>query len=310
MDRPFRFSVTAGGITDPKELRELAVKVEDLGYSTLTIADHLDNQFAPLIALTAAAAVTSRIRLTSLVLANDYRNPVVLAKELASLDQLSDGRLEVGLGAGWMTSDYEQTGISHDSAGTRIARLEEAVQIIKGAFSGQSFDFEGEHYTIRGLLASPLPAQQPAPPLLLAGGRPKILGVAGRHADIVGLNPSLHAGVIDHRAGATATPAATDQKIDWVREAAGPRFDQIELQSRVHLAQITDDREGVAEVMAPAMGLSVDDARNSPHALVGSVDQCIETVRSWRDRWGITYVGFSADAVDQMAPVVAALSST
>lgn len=307
--KPFRFSITGGGPLSITDIRELARKVEDLGYTALTISDHLDDQLAPLLALAAAAEVTETIRLTPLVLANDYRNPVVLAREFATLDQISNGRIEVGIGAGWMKTDYEQAGIPYDKPSVRIARLEEAVEILTKAFARQPFSFDGEHYQVHNVEPIPKLVQE-APPFLIAGGRPKILGVAGRHAQIVGINPSLHAGVIDERAGATATPDKTDEKITWIKEAAGERFADIELQTRVHLAMITNDREGVAGAMAAGLGMTTEEAMHSPHALVGTEEECVETLHRWRERWGISYIGMSADAVDTMAPIVAKLAGT
>ena len=303
--RPFRFSVQGSGIVDPTEWTELARKAEDLGYSTLSIADHVDTQLAPLVALTAAAAVTSELRLLTLVLANDFRHPVVLAKEAASLDQLSGGRLELGLGAGWATADYEGMGIDYDRPGVRIARLAEAAPIIKGLLSGARVDVDGEHYNVH-LSGSPAARQQPHPPILIAGGGKKVLSLGAREADMVGVNPGLGAGVIDHRAGPSATSTATDDKIGWIRDAAGERFDQIELQTRVHLAAISDNREEVAALMADGLGMDAADALETPHALVGSIAQCVEQLHQWRERWGITYIGLSYDALESMAPVVAA----
>ncbi len=145
---------------------------------------------------------------------------------------------------------------------------------------------------------------------MIAGGSPRILALAGREADIVGVNPGLSAGVIDDRAGPSATPAATDDKIGWIREAAGPRFDSLELHTRVHMAAITEDRDSLAEALAPALGMSPADALDSPHALAGTVGQCVDAVVSWRERWGISYVGVGADSMEEMAPVVARLAGT
>ncbi len=310
MPRPFRFSVAASQVSDARRFVDLARKAEELGYSTISVADHLDNQLAPLVALTAAGAATSRLRLQTLVLANDYRHPAVLAKEATTLDQFSGGRLELGIGAGWMRSDYVQAGLTYDRAGIRIERLAETVAILEAAFTGEPVHHDGDHYVIDGLVNTPPPAQQPRPPLLIAGGGPKVLSLAAQEADIVGVNPGLAAGVIDERAGATATSASTDQKLEWIRDAAGERFDDLELQTRVHLAQVTDDRVGLAEAVAPALGLSAAEALESPHALVGTVEECIETVRGWRERWGISYIGLGAEAMEGMAPVVDALTGT
>ena len=309
MTRPFRFSVQASVVTDPVAFRELAVKAEDLGYAAVSMADHVaDAQLAPMVALMAAADATNTLRVTSLVLGNDYRHPGVVAREAATLDLLSGGRLELGLGAGWMQADYDQLGLDYDRPGRRIARLGEAISIIDRLLRGETVAHQGEHYRVDGLRRSPAPVQQPRPPMLVAGGGRRILTLAGRTADIIGLNPGLGAGVIDHRAGPSATPDATDQKLGWIRTAAGDRFDRIELQTRIHLAAITDDREAMAAAVAPTMGIDPDDALASPHALVGSVQQCVESLHAWRERWGITYIGLSADAVDSFAPVIAAVS--
>ena len=272
------------------------------------MTDHFDDRHGPMVALTAAALATTTLRVGTLVLANDYRHPAVLAKELASLDQISGGRLEIGIGAGWMTSDYEQAGMTLDRPGVRIERLDEAVTVLEGCFSDGPFDFSGRHYTISGLDSQPKPVQQPRPPLLMAGGGPRMLALAARRADIVGINPSLHAGAIDENAGPTATADATDEKLAVVRDAAGDRFGAIELQTRVHLAVVTEDRHGLAAAVGPAFGLTAEQALASPHALVGTVEECVATVEHWRERWGISYLTFTGDSTEAMAPVVERLA--
>jgi probable F420-dependent oxidoreductase len=310
MTKPFRFGVQAGGPADAAGWAELARTAEDLGVSVLTVADHLDDQVAPIAALTAAACATTTLRVGALVFCNDYRHPVVLAKEAATIDMLSEGRFELGLGAGWMTSDYEQSGIPLDTPGERIDRLEESLAIVKGLFADGPVTHEGEHYRIRDLEGTPKPVQRPGPPLLIGGGGKRVLTIAAREADIVGINVNLAGGVIDASVGPNATVDATDEKIAWIREAAGDRFDQLELQVRVHVATITDDREGLAAVMGPALGLSPDAALASPHALAGTVDQVVEQLQERRERWGISYIGISADALDDMAPVIEHLAGT
>jgi len=309
MPKPFRFSLTASATTDPAGFVELARKAEDLGYSTLAMADHLDNQMAPLIALTAAASATTTLRVLSLVLANDYRHPAILAKEAATLDQFSGRRFELGIGAGWMQSDYVQGGLRYDQPGVRIARLAEAVSILKAAFTGEPVHHAGQHYQLDGFVNAPPTVQHPGPPLMIAGGGRKVLSLAGREADIVGVNPGLTAGVVDDRIGRTSTLEATDKKIGWIRDAAGQRFDSIELQTRVHRAQISEDPLAAAGMIGPTLGLSASEALESPHLLIGSEQQCIETLQRWHETWGITYIGLTADAIDEMAPVVAALSA-
>lgn len=305
--RPFRFGVQASGPTDRTGWQELARKVEDLGYSTFSAADHFSNRMAAIPALTMAAGATEKLIVASIVLANDFRHPAVAAHEAATLDLLSDGRFQLGIGAGWMTTDYEQTGIQHDSAGVRIARLGEAVQIIKQCFTAQPFSFEGEHYTINGLTGS-AGASEGHPKILMGGGGPKMLRMAATHADIVGINPNLGAGVIDHRAGPSATLERTREKVGWVRDAAGDRFDDIELQVRIHLATLTDDPAGFNETMGPPLGLTAEEAAASPHALAGSVSEIVDKLQGLNEELGLSYFTWNADDAETLAPIVAALT--
>ena len=384
--RPFRFGIQASAAASRAAWIEIARKVEDLGYAALTVADHLDDQFATTPALMAAADATSTIRLGALVYANDYHHPVMLAKEAATLDLLSDGRLELGLGAGWQVEDYEQSGIPFDPPGVRIARLAEAVTVIKGLLSDEPCTFAGDHYRVTAMRGTPTPLQRPHPPILIGGGgrrvltlaareadiiglnidmrsghidehagptatadstdqkldwireaagdhyrvtamrgtptplqRPhppiliggggrRVLTLAAREADIIGLNIDMRSGHIDEHAGPTATADSTDQKLDWIRDAAGDRFDQIELQVRIHLTLISDDRRGVAEMVGPVLGLTPEQALESPHALVGTEAEIIDQLLERRERFGISYIGLSVDALDAMAPVVAKLA--
>jgi probable F420-dependent oxidoreductase len=306
--KPFRFGVQVGKAADARAFTDLARKAEDLGYATLTVPDHLDDQWAPTPMLVAAASATTTLRLGALVWCNDYRHPVVLAKEAATIDLLSDGRLELGLGAGWMTTDYTDAGIDLDPAGVRIERMAEALAVIKGLMAESPFDFSGRYYEVSGLDGSPVPVQRPHPPIVIGGGGRKILTLAAREADVIGLNIDLRSGRIDASAGPTATADATHEKLGWIRNAAGDRFDDIELQVRVHLAAVTDDIPGLADAMAPAFGLTPDQAMHSPHALAGSVDQLVETLEERRAVFGISYIGLSADVIDELAPVVARLA--
>ncbi len=307
---PFRFGVQASGPATASEWAELARRAEGLGYATLTAADHLDEQFAPLPALVAAADATTTLRVGALVLANDYRHPVVMAKEAATVDVLTDGRFELGLGAGWMTTDYEQAGLPLDPPGVRIERLAEAVGLVKRLFADGPVDHDGRHYTVRGMEGTPKPVQRPHPPIVIGGGGPRILRLAAREADVVAVNVNLAAGVIDERAGPDATEEATTAKVDLVRAAAGARTDDLELQVRIHLAVVTDDREAMAEALAPALGLSPAAALASPHALAGTVDQIVEDLEARRERWGFSYLGVSVEAMESLAPVVARLAGT
>jgi probable F420-dependent oxidoreductase len=306
--RPFRFTVQSSRLGHPDELRPLARKCEDLGVAVLTVADHLDDQLSPVPALMAAADATTDLRVGSLVFANDYRHPAILAKDAATIDVLSGGRLEFGIGAGWMVEDYESAGIAMDRPGVRIERLAEALEVITALWTGDAVHHDGVHYRIDGLAGRPIPLQQPHPPIVIGGGGPRVLALAARHADIIGLNPTLAAGVIDHRAGPSATAEATDEKLRVIREAAGDRFDDIELHTRIHLAIVTDDRDAMYDLFAEGFGLTPDQARQSPHALCGTIDQIVDDLEQRRERFGISAIGLSASALDDLAPVIERLA--
>jgi probable F420-dependent oxidoreductase len=309
-DRRFRFGVQATGAATASEWRDKARKIEDLGFSTLFTPDHfLDTVLAPMVAIAVAATATSTLRVGTLVLGNDYKHPAVVAKEAASLDVLSDGRVELGIGAGWMQTDYDALGMPYDSAGLRIERLAEAIAVLKGSWGPGPFSFAGEHYTITDYDAIPKPVQQP-PPLLIGGGGPRLLRLAGREADIVGINPNLRAGAVTADAVQSSVASETKRKIDWVREGAGDRFDDIELQIRYFVCAVTDDARGLAESMAPGMGLTADEALESGVALVGTVDEICDTLVARREEWGVSYVVVGDDNLDAFAPVLARLAGT
>ncbi len=310
MPRPFRFGVQTKSVTSRTEWVELIRKIDDLGYGSVTMPDHFDDQLAPTVALMAAADASERLRIGALVWCNDYRHPVVFAKEAATLDLLSDGRLELGIGAGWMVSDYEEAGIAYDRPGVRIERMVEAIEVLKGLFGDDPFSFEGEHYTINGLNATPKPVQKPHPPFLIGGGGPRFLRLAGKHADIVGINPNLAAGVITPEMGSDATAERYEEKLGWVREGAGERFDDIELQVRTFFVTVTDDRMATAEMLASSVGLTVEQGLESPLALVGSPSQIAEDLRQRRERFGFSYVVVGQEEIEAFAPVVAELAGT
>ena len=288
--------------------RERAKTIEAMGYSTLYLPDHFGDQVGPIAGLMAAADATTKLRIGSLVYDNDYRHPVVLAKEAASLDLLSDGRFDFGIGAGWMVADYQQAGIAYDSAGTRIERLAEAIEIFKGFFAGGEFSFAGKHYTIDKLEGSPLPVQKPRPPFVLGGGGRKMLELAAREADTINVNFSLAAGRPGRRVAQTGVAAATDEKLRWIREAAGGRMDELELGVWTFMAQVTDGREEVASMLAPAMELEPADVLEIPHFMLGTVGQIADDIERRRERFGITHIVVSGDAADALAPVVERLA--
>ena len=310
MVHPFRFGLQCRGPLHHTGWKELARKVEDLGYAVLTVADHFDDTPAPIPALMAAADATSTLHIGSMVLANDYRHPVVVAKEAATMDLLSEGRFELGIGAGWSTDDYGMAGIPLDRPGLRIARLAEAIEVLRALWQPDPVTYDGEHYRISGLAGRPLPHRPGGPPIVTGGGGERILRLAARTADIVALNVNLAAGVIDERAFPDGVPAATERKLAWIREAAGDRFADLELQVRIHLALVTDDRAGMVAELAPAFGLSAEDADATPHALIGSADEICDQLVERRERWGISYIGLSGDQLDPFAPVVARLAGT
>lgn len=306
----FRFGVQARGLTDAEGWRETAGRAEGLGYDVFCLPDHFDQGPAPMVALAFAAEATTTLRLGTMVLANDFRHPAALAKEAATLDVLSGGRFELGIGAGWQNGDYHSTGIAMDRPGVRIERLGEAVAIVKGLLGGEKVTFSGQHYTIEELEGLPEPVRPGGPPLFVAGGSERVLRLAARTADIVGVNPSMAAGVIDNRVGSSATAEATAAKIDWIRESAGERFESLELHSRVHVARVTDDRRSFAGALAPALGLDTDQALASPHSMIGTVDEVADKLVRQRDELGISYIGLSIESMEEMAPVVARLAGT
>jgi probable F420-dependent oxidoreductase len=294
------------------QYREIARKAEALGYSTLYVPDHfVDHPLGPIPAMAMAAEATTTLRVGSLVFGNDYRHPVVLARDAATLDLLSDGRLELGIGAGWMTVDYEKAGIPLDPPGVRITRMQEAVTIIKGLMADGPFTFSGEHYAITDLDGQPKPVQRPHPPLVIGGGAKRVLSYAAREADIVGINANLRSGKADDPDSAVSlNPASTDDKLTWVRDAAGGRYDRLEIQALVGFQMFTDDARGLAEAMAPAFETTPDAVLDSPVALVGTLDEMVETLERRRERWDMTYHVIGHDHLDAFAPAVERLAGT
>jgi probable F420-dependent oxidoreductase len=307
---PFRFGVQLSAAPSGAAWRGLARSVEDLGYSTLFIPDHFEDQFGPLVALTVAAEATTDLKVGSLVFGNDYRHPVVLAKEIATLDLLSEGRVEFGLGAGWMTTDYEQSGIDYDGPGVRISRMSESLAIVKELWTTGAATFVGEHYTVTGAVGFPRPYRRPHPPIIIGGGGRNVLGIAAREADIVGVNPSLAAGRRGPEVIETTGADYYDQRVAWVREAAGPRFDALELQCLTFVVQIVPDRRDAVERLASMMGSAPEQVDGSPIVLIGTIEQIVETLVARRERWGFSYIVVHEAEMEAFAPVVAALAGT
>jgi probable F420-dependent oxidoreductase len=308
--KPFRFGVQMSTVGSGSEWRDKARKLEDLGYSTLFMPDHFGEELAPLPAIAMAAAHTTTLRIGSLVFDNDYKHPAILAKEAATIDLLCDGRLELGLGAGWMRTDYDQLGLPYDSPAVRVDRFEEALHVVKQCFTGEKFTYHGEHYRITDYASWPKPVQQPGPPLLIGGGGKRVLSIAAREADIVGVNPNLRAGEIGLEAAKDSLREQTDLKVKWIREAAGARIDDIEIQMRFFITKVTPDRMKLAEAMAPSFGVSPGEALESGAALVGTEDEIAEQLHRRREEWGLSYVVVGDDNIDEFAPIVAKLAGT
>jgi probable F420-dependent oxidoreductase len=312
--KPFRFLGDARAIVSGRELADRARRAEQLGYHALVVPDHLIEQLSPLIAMATVAAATSTLRVAGFVLNNDLRHPAVLAQDLASIDVLSGGRVDVAIGAGWNKPEYDAIGMRFDPTAVRQARLAEAVTVLKGLFSGEPFTFAGEHYTITDYAAYPVPVQRPHPPFFIGGGGRRTLTLAGREADTVGLAPRILPGAkVDAK---SLSLASTREKIEWVREAAGERFDSIELNIYPSgwPATITDDLHGEAARVIDhirrqtGVELTEQDVIDSPHVFIGSVDRLVEKFLQLREELGITSI-LLAD-IDELAPVVERLTGS
>lgn len=287
-------------------------RIEELGYSTLFFPDHFGPQWDPVAGQAAVAAATERLKVGSLVYDVDYRHPVVFAKTAATIHLLSGGRHEFGLGAGWMQSDYEQAGIDYDRPGLRIERLDEALQIIRAMWNQDSTSFEGKHYQINAVpQAAELPAGS-APKVLVGGGGPRVLRLAGRLADIVGINPTLHEGKISNQTAADLAPERVREKVGWVREAAskaGRDAEAIEFNSLVFVVAMTDDPKGLRAGLAKNTGMSVDEVADCPIFLTGSASEIVERLEKRREETGISYItiqGRDPDVLERFAEGVVA----
>lgn len=306
--RPLRFGVAAHGAPSAERWRALARQVEDLGYATLLLPDHTNPQFAPIAGLTAAAAATTSLRVGTAVLSNDFRNPVLAAKEVATLDVLSDGRVDWGMGAGWLTSDYDATGIAFEEPSARVDRLIESVTVMRALFGGDPVDHVGAHYRIRNVSGTPAPLQRPHPPLLVGASRRRLLTFAGSEADIVHISPSWSSRRIGGYEPTIDVESSMDRQVGWIRAAAGDRFDRVELALTAMPVEVTEERAAAFERIAPHVGLTPEQALVSPHLLVGTVDEICATLLERRNRWGLSYWIIPAGRHEAFAPVVARLA--
>jgi probable F420-dependent oxidoreductase len=306
----FRFALQASGAASPGAWRDLARKTEDLGYSTLYVPDHLDDQWAPMVAVTVAAEATTTLRVGTLVLDNDFRHPVVLAKEAATLDVVTGGRFEFGIGAGWLRADYEQSGIPMDPPALRVDRLAESLAIMRAMWRDGSAAFEGEHYRVTAASGTPAPVTPGGPPIVVGGGSRRILRLAGEYADIVSVVPSLTAGYIGPEVAAEAVGEKYTERVRWAREAAGARAADLELQCWTVTVQVVPNASEVFESTAPLFGLTPDQLRAAPVALIGDAGEIVETLRKRREEFGFSYVVVHEAEMDALAPVIAELAGT
>jgi probable F420-dependent oxidoreductase len=314
---PFRFGVLGEHVHTREQLIGTARAAEELGYAIFLIRDHFleepfGHQLAPLAALATVAAVTDRLRIGTLVIANDYRPPVLLAKEVATLDLLSGGRFELGLGTGFLKAEYDQAGIPFGAPGGRVDRFAEALRVFKGLFADAPFTFSGEHYQLTEFESFPKPIQRPHPPILVGAGGKRMLSIAAREADIIGILTSSTANGVLSSGPATRMAAAVSQQIEWIRAAAGARFDAIEL-SAVPTIVIAPDRRQAAIAFIQSRGwsdVSADDVLAMPALFIGTVDQIVEQMQARREQYGFSYYVLTDNRMHELAPIVAQLAGT
>jgi probable F420-dependent oxidoreductase len=298
--RPFRFGVVAAQARSADEWTALARRVEELGYATLVVPDFIGPGLTPLPALGVAAAATRTLRLGTYVLANDFHNPHYLARECATLDLLSNGRLELGLGAGrpHADADYAALGLSYDAPGTRVSRLAEALRVIKPLLAGQRLDADGPSYQLAGAELHVKPVQQPRPPILIAGAGQRLLSLAAREADIVAIGAGPQQGL-----------EALTERVGWLREAAGARFDELEL--NINLFGVVPNPDDPAIAQQPTrfgVNLAQLIRDGAPLVLTGSPDAMCAQLQRLRETLGVSYICVPQHQFEQLAPVVGQLA--
>ena len=313
--RPFRFGLQAARVNDPKQWLALARSAEDTGYACFMVPDHL-GRLSTFPALMAAAGATRDIKLATYVLNQDFRPPAVLAQEAATVQLLTGGRLELGIGAGWARHEYSQAGLRYDSAGERVARFGEYLEVVKGLLNATTpFSYAGTFFTLDRY--APLPKHSAPPPILVGGGSPRILAIAGRLADIISVSTRASAdGRVDMP---NISLAAVENKVRRIRDAAGDRFDQIELNMTVRDVRLTTDRRATARqllnewasvphFLANVDQVSEDDVLDSPHVAIGSIDEVVEQLEMARERWGFAYLEVSSTDAEAVAPIMERLN--
>jgi probable F420-dependent oxidoreductase len=318
MRRPFRFAVQATNARSAAEWRELVRRVEDLGYSTLFLADHYlgpgparraahtpEQDLAPIAAMAAAAALTRTLRIGCRVFCTDYHVPAVLAKEAATLELLSDGRLELGLGGGWSEGEYQAMGIPFDRPGRRIAKLEEVVALVKAHFAGEELDCKGEFVNVRGYAGTPPPVRRPHPPIMIGGGKKRVLSLAGREADIASISNVPFVAVNED---GLAPEAEAARRVGYVRAAAGDRFAELDVESSPYFTEVTDDPRPALERVAANVRMKAELLADHPNVLIGPAAQIAERLEARRETIGINYVSAQQSQIEHFAPIAARLA--
>jgi probable F420-dependent oxidoreductase len=307
--RRFRFgvSIIARLAASIDAWRDEVLRVESYGYSTVCLSDHVnDLQFASVPAIARAASFSSEMRFGTLVFNNDFRHPVMLAKEVATLDVMTGGRYEFGIGAGWMRDDYSSLNLRRDPGSVRVERLAEAIQVIKGCLACGRFDFQGKHYQLSGIEGWPQPVQVPFPPIVIGGGTREILTLAAREADVVSLNPVHRKGVRGQ--GPQLTASALAERAHWVRDAAGTRYGNLEINIVIRGVRVTDRVQDAAEEIGSRFDLTADEAMASPYLLIGSVDAISTRLHELRESYGASYFTIRDSDSAAMAPIIAKVS--
>ena len=322
MVRPFRFGLQSYAATSPQDWRDQARRAEASGFSTFSVADHVIGpgpaltamnhavqNLAAVPAMAVAIEATSTIRIGSRVFCTDYRQPVMFAKEVATLDYFSEGRLELGLGAGWLRGEYEAMGLKWDRAGVRLDRFEEVLRLLRAHFAEGQIDVRGEYAHATGFEGLPKPTNG-VPPIMIGGGAPRVLGIAGREADIVSLNFNNSSGKLGPAGIQSSTANETARKIEWIRDGAGDRFTEIELEIAAYFTVVTDQRDATLAKMATRFDLAPEQVAEHPHTLIGSIDSICDQLIERRETYGISYITFGSSVVDAVEPVVARLAGT
>lgn len=307
---PFRFGISFGGTPSRTELVAAIRPAEDAGFEVVCTADHISSRLSVMPLLSLAAEV-SAMRVSPMVIANDYRHPVVVARDGASLDILSEGRFELGIGTGWIKEQYDSVGLAYDSPSVRVDRFEEALQVILGCWSGEPFTFTGTHYQVEGVTC-PRPVQQPRPPVLIAGSGRRMLTLAGRVADIVGISPvgGANTGLADFGHALGGSGMRIEEQLGWVRAGAGERFEDVVISVSAHHLRKGEDIAEAADELAATWGTTPEHVLASPHVLLGSTGEIIETLQERRQRYGISYVVFLGADVGDVEPIVSTLAGT